>query len=962
MRNIGVAICSETWHKEDKKKHRTETERLLYMEGLKFLSTPRPPGKRGGGCGIVGDLTKFTLDKIEINNEHKLEICWGILRPKDASNCAIKEYVVAAFYCPPRSKKKEKLITHIIVNTHKLLTKYPNCGFFIGGDKNCLNLAPILLGLPKFRQVVVGNTHEDKCLDVLITNIASLYHPPEIVPAVPADDPARAKPSDHLVPVMYPISGATGTVSRTYTTKLRRPLPDSAIRHFGQWLVTEQWLILAEEDESPDAKLCKFNSLIQNKIEEHFPQKEVKISNEDLPFIDWKLKKMKRKLMRIYCQEGKSSTYVTMLNSYDQQFEKASKEYIRKNVSDLKSVNPARAASILKRLGGAPGDCADKGDFTVLSHQTQNLSAEECTARILKYFTDISKEYEPLDICRLPVRVKVKLLEKGQQIPTIEDYQVYETIQKAKKTSGVPGDLPAKLVREFSAELATPLGLIFRSIMKTNQWPLDWAIEHGIALKKVKVPETEADLRIVSLTAFWSKCMEAFVIDWLDKAIGAKIDFTQYGGLKGQSTSHYLIDLVNFVLFNQDLRNPQATLALMIDFAKAFNRQDHNTLVTILSDMGTPGWLLKLVMAFLTNRKMLLKFKGCTSEMEDLPGGGPQGTKLGLFLFLILINHAGFKPNQICHNLGKTMTKPRREKISQTQEKYIDDMTQCVSIDLKKVTLPDPNPIHPRQFHERTGHVLPNQENPIIEQIEQLKKYAEDHGMKINEEKTKLMLFNKATSVDVLPQVEISEGNLIEVVDEMKLLGIMITSDLKWKSNTNYMVARCYQKMWMLRNLKKFGADEEHLLEVYYQQIRNTVEMACPVWSSGLSQQEVRTIERVQRTAMAIIRAENHTTYKEALAHFKIETLEARRETLCLKFAIKAFKNQKFTSWFVINEPTIDTRSTKPPLKHMKTRTRRFRKSPIPYLTGILDNYLTKKRTTNATEWNRIMTYVDSIN
>ena len=165
----------------------------------------------------------------------------------------------------------------------------------------------------------------------------------------------------------------------------------------------------------------------------------------------------------------------------------------------------------------------------------------------------------------------------------------------------------------------------------------------------------------------------------------------------------------------------------------------------------------------------------------------------------------------------------------------------------------------------------------------------------------------------------------------MKLLGIIITSDLKWKSNTKYMVARCYQKLWMLKNLKKLGAKEEDLLEVYYQQIRNIVKMACPVWSSGLSQQEIRFIERVQRTAMAVIRAENHTNYKEALTHFNIETLESRRETLCLKFSIKAFKHPKFTGWFVKNDPIISTRINKTTLKHMKTRTRRFRKSLIPY-------------------------------
>ena len=119
-------------------------------------------------------------------------------------------------------------------------------------------------------------------------------------------------------------------------------------------------------------------------------------------------------------------------------------------------------------------------------------------------------------------------------------------------------------------------------------------------------------------------------------------------------------------------------------------------------------------------------------------------------------------------------------------------MTQYVAIDLKNVTIPDPNPILPRQFHERTGHILPEEENQIIEQVELLKMYAIKHGMKINEDKTKTMLFNKSTSVDVLPEIEISEGKFIGMVDEMKLLGIMISSDLKWKSDTNFMVARCY--------------------------------------------------------------------------------------------------------------------------------------------------------------------------
>ena len=62
-----------------------------------------------------------------------------------------------------------------------------------------------------------------------------------------------------------------------------------------------------------------------------------------------------------------------------------------------------------------------------------------------------------------------------------------------------------------------------------------------------------------------------------------------------------------------------------------------------MSELGVPGWLLQIVIGFLENRKMEVHFKNETSETKDLPGGGPQGTILGMFLFLILINAAGLK-------------------------------------------------------------------------------------------------------------------------------------------------------------------------------------------------------------------------------------------------------------------------------------------------------------------------------
>ena len=100
---------------------------------------------------------------------------------------------------------------------------------------------------------------------------------------------------------------------------------------------------------------------------------------------------------------------------------------------------------------------------------------------------------------------------------------------------------------------------------------------------------------------------------------------------------YYLIDFINFIAYNQDISDIQAVLAVTVDFSKAFNRQNHFILVELLSELGVPGWLLKIIIGFLKDREMEVIYKGVKSSRKKLLGGGPQGTILGMFLFLILM-------------------------------------------------------------------------------------------------------------------------------------------------------------------------------------------------------------------------------------------------------------------------------------------------------------------------------------
>ena len=113
---------------------------------------------------------------------------------------------------------------------------------------------------------------------------------------------------------------------------------------------------------------------------------------------------------------------------------------------------------------------------------------------------------------------------------------IYENIKRSKKPrSCVPGDVPRRIVQEFGPELATPAGKIFRNIVKTGQWPKPWRVEYGTPLQKTKNPVNEDQLGIISLTSYLSKQFEQFVITLLLERIGDKMDWGQYGGVKGSS-------------------------------------------------------------------------------------------------------------------------------------------------------------------------------------------------------------------------------------------------------------------------------------------------------------------------------------------------------------------------------------------------------------------------------------------
>ena len=156
------------------------------------------------------------------------------------------------------------------------------------------------------------------------------------------------------------------------------------------------------------------------------------------------------------------------------------------------------------------------------------------------------------------------------------------------------------------------------------------------------------------------------------------------------------------------------------------------------------------------------------------------------------------------------------------------------------------------------------------------------------------------------------------------------------------MVGKAGKRLWMLRRLKNLGAKEIDLVDVYTKQIRSVMELAAPAWHSAISQAERQDLERIQKSACHIILGTNYISYKNALEVLELETLEARRNKLSLKFGLKAEKHPKFRNWFKPIEVKHKTRLEKPKYCIVRANHTRFAKSPISFLTRMLNTYHSK--------------------
>ena len=114
------------------------------------------------------------------------------------------------------------------------------------------------------------------------------------------------------------------------------------------------------------------------------------------------------------------------------------------------------------------------------------------------------------------------------------------------------------------------------------------------------------------------------------------------------------------------------------------------------------------------------------------------------------------------------------------------------------------------------------------EWLNQINQWTKNQKMKVNETKTKNIIFNFTKKYQFTTRLTLNDEN-IEVLKSTKLLGTIISDDLQWNLNTENLVRKTNSRMKLLRRVSCFNPPLEDLKVIYFLFVRSVLEQSATV-------------------------------------------------------------------------------------------------------------------------------------
>ena len=468
------------------------------------------------------------------------------------------------------------------------------------------------------------------------------------------------------------------------------------------------------------------------------------------------------------------------------------------------------------------------------------------------------------------------------------------------KASG-PDNVPCRILKELSSELAPILTAIFHQLLSTGELPREWTKANVTPVFKKGNKSLAENYRPVSLTCVTCKIFEHIICSHIHTHLERHSILTtlQHGFRALFSCETQLLVTLHDLLTLRD-KKVQVDLAIL-DFSKAFDTVPHDRLLGKLEHYGINGPILKWISMFLKHREQRVVVGGVASSPTSVDSGVPQGTVLGPLLFLL----------------------------------HINDMPQVVS---SQVRLFADDCLLYRTIHGREDQII------LQRDLDLLSKWGDTWGMKFNASKCNIMRISRSRTP--FTQFYQLGEHILDEVDQAKYLGISIASELEWSTQTACSVRKANSALgFVKRNLKSCPAQLKET--AYISMVRSLLEYGGTVWDPHLKK-DIAALESVQRRAARFVKHDYRSTSSVTamLQDLGWKNLADRRKDLRLALLFKIVHGHVKVS--------ADTLGLKPPTR--STRAQHQHKFQIPRATTNELKHSFVNRT--VPEWNSLPAYI----
>lgn len=418
------------------------------------------------------------------------------------------------------------------------------------------------------------------------------------------------------------------------------------------------------------------------------------------------------------------------------------------------------------------------------------------------------------------------------------------------KGAGSDGIHPIFL-KNCATSLTKPLSIIYNRSLSDGCFPEVWKDAVIVPIHKAGDKSNVNNYRPISILPVLGKVLESLVCPHLSWHIKQAVADQQHGFLRKRSTATNLLTFVDRII--SIMSSGMEVDAIYTDFSKAFDKVDHALLIHKLNNIfGIHGSLLNWFSSYLRNRKQRVVVNGFASKEIHPSSGVPQGSHLGPILFVMFID-------DIKHCI-----------IHSEFELYADDL--------------------------KLSKTVQNVEDQVKlqEDLDRISDWCELNHMTLNSNKCSHIKFSrKFIKFSTCYHIN---GSVLNRVDEIKDLGIIIDSEMKFTNHINNTINKCLRMLaFIFRNTKEFKSVQA-LKILYFSLVRSHVEYCSFIWYP-FYQNNIQRIERIQKKFLTKISFINGTYrsvkgYSERLDKFGMLSLWQRKHQLSMIFLYKLLNHE----------------------------------------------------------------------